>query len=256
MYLSRLILNPRSREARHDLADCQRLHARLMLAFPPLPDAAGPPRSALGVLYRVEPQPRTGLTAVLVQSRQRPDWSRLPLGYLLDLGSSGPENPACKPVGAAHDAIRAGDELVFRLLANPTRRVHERRGEAGDRLAGKRVELHGEEAWQDWLARKGQQAGFRVLEVRVRGSAAPGSNGDGAGEPIPDVRALPREKVTGVREDHGAEGRRARLTFGAVLFEGRLRVDDAALFRRALDQGIGSGKAYGFGLLSIARAGR
>jgi CRISPR system Cascade subunit CasE len=38
-----------------------------------------------------------------------------------------------------------------------------------------------------------------------------------------------------------------------VQFEGDLEVTDAAAFRAALAQGIGSGKAYGFGLLSIAR---
>jgi CRISPR system Cascade subunit CasE len=44
------------------------------------------------------------------------------------------------------------------------------------------------------------------------------------------------------------------MTFGDVVFEGRLRVGDAEAFRRALAVGIGSGKAYGFGLLSVARA--
>jgi CRISPR system Cascade subunit CasE len=39
-----------------------------------------------------------------------------------------------------------------------------------------------------------------------------------------------------------------------VLFSGRLEVTDAALFRDALAKGIGSGKAFGFGLLSIANS--
>ena len=45
-----------------------------------------------------------------------------------------------------------------------------------------------------------------------------------------------------------------RLTFASVLFEGVLEVTDAERFRQALEQGIGSAKAYGFGLLSIAPA--
>jgi len=44
------------------------------------------------------------------------------------------------------------------------------------------------------------------------------------------------------------------LTVGDVLFDGRLVVTDADRFRETLTAGIGSGKAYGFGLLSIARA--
>ena len=38
------------------------------------------------------------------------------------------------------------------------------------------------------------------------------------------------------------------------MFDGRLVVTDAALFRQTLVQGIGSGKAFGFGLLSVARS--
>ena len=37
-------------------------------------------------------------------------------------------------------------------------------------------------------------------------------------------------------------------------FEGLLRVTDAALFREALTRGIGRGKAYGLGLLTLMRA--
>ena len=43
------------------------------------------------------------------------------------------------------------------------------------------------------------------------------------------------------------------MSFGSVLFEGELIVTDVEAFRAALVKGIGSGKAYGFGLLSIAR---
>jgi CRISPR system Cascade subunit CasE len=38
-----------------------------------------------------------------------------------------------------------------------------------------------------------------------------------------------------------------------VLFNGTLAVTDPERFRAALATGIGSGKAYGFGLLSVAR---
>jgi CRISPR system Cascade subunit CasE len=44
------------------------------------------------------------------------------------------------------------------------------------------------------------------------------------------------------------------MSFGNVLFDGRLQVTDAEVFRRTLTQGIGSGKAFGFGLLSVAPA--
>jgi CRISPR system Cascade subunit CasE len=33
-----------------------------------------------------------------------------------------------------------------------------------------------------------------------------------------------------------------------------LRITDEALFRQTLERGLGSGKAYGFGLMSVAPA--
>ncbi len=46
--------------------------------------------------------------------------------------------------------------------------------------------------------------------------------------------------------------RSAGRTFQGVLFEGSLQVVDAEAFRKALAHGIGPGKAFGFGLLSVA----
>ncbi|MCP4644356.1 MAG: type I-E CRISPR-associated protein Cas6/Cse3/CasE, partial [bacterium] len=42
------------------------------------------------------------------------------------------------------------------------------------------------------------------------------------------------------------------MTFGSVRFEGRLRVTEPEQFREILAAGMGSAKAYGFGLLSVA----
>ena len=53
------------------------------------------------------------------------------------------------------------------------------------------------------------------------------------------------DRVTGRRDGQ-------RLSFGSVVFDGRLEVTDADSFREVLANGIGSGKAFGFGLLSVA----
>lgn len=244
MYLSRLILDPRSRAVRRDLADCQALHRTVLSAFPDLATAGGQnaaARAALGVLHRVEAHPRTGQVVLLVQSRPEPDWSRLVTGYLLANCGDAP-NPACKPVAEQYGSLGQGRELVFRLRANPTRKVDTRSGPEGQRRNGRRVELRTEEQQMEWLRRKGADHGFRIIAVRVSAD-------------VPDVRATAEPKQVGYRAsiDAGSEeaGRR-RLTFGAVVFDGRLRVEDAVRFRETLEQGIGSGKAYGFGLLSIA----
>ena len=234
MYLSRLILNPRHRGVWRGLADCQSLHRTVMSAFPSASGTADA-RSALGVLYRVEEQ-RAGAIALLVQSKVPPDWSQLDHGYLQDTGSDF-ANPACKEVDQQYRSLHAGDVLTFRLRANPTRKIDTKTGIDGRRRNGKRVELCREEAQLEWLRRKGEQAGFELLSVR-------------ANLDVPNVRALPGTKVTGKRPGNGA----GRLTLASVIFEGVIRVADAEKFRRALEQGVGPGKAYGFGLLSVARA--
>ena len=51
----------------------------------------------------------------------------------------------------------------------------------------------------------------------------------------------------------GTEGK--KVTLLSVTFEGVLQVCDAELFRKTLAEGIGRGKAYGQGLLTVMRAG-
>jgi CRISPR system Cascade subunit CasE len=239
MYLSRLILNPLSRAVQRDLADCGGMHRTLMRAFPAV-EARDDARAQLGVLYRVETSPRAGSVVVLVQSRVLPDWAALPAGYLLPTGGE-PVNPACKPVAALYDRLQAGRALTFRLRANPTRKI-DTGGAPGERRNGRRVELRGEAAQLDWLRRKGEQGGFavraaRVLPAPVKAHGATIGQSDAAG-------AGPPTRAGG------------RLTFAAVLYEGELVITDAARFRQALASGIGPGKAFGFGLLSVAPAGQ
>jgi CRISPR system Cascade subunit CasE len=143
MYLTRLVLDPRCRQVREDLADPYELHRTLLGAFPDGEDG-GPGR----VLYRVEPPRGEPRFIVLVQSDVAPDWSRLnvPDGYLY-----GP--PATKPFDPA---FSAGQRLCFRLRANPT-----------VKRDGKRRPLRGEEEQRAWLDRKGAEAGCRVIRAEV-----------------------------------------------------------------------------------------
>ncbi|HEU5348728.1 MAG TPA: type I-E CRISPR-associated protein Cas6/Cse3/CasE [Ktedonobacterales bacterium] len=233
LYLSQLPLSMRNRAVQSDLSDCHAMHRRLLLAFPNLgglPDA----RDHFGVLYRIEPT-HHGMD-VLLQSNTEPDWSRLPEGYLRA------EAPQAKRIDPLYAAIHDGQRLLFRLRANPTRRIGNRNMTQGEQWRGKRVELRREEDLLTWLTRKGEQAGFALLVVRAQPLTRDGQ----PQQAIADVRA------TGMG-NHVTGGRRpSRLTFASVTFEGRLRVTDANAFREALYQGIGSGKAFGFGLLSIA----
>lgn len=236
MYLSKLLLNPRSRTVRRDLADCQELHRTLLAAFPHT--RAKAVREEFGLLYRLEPVARSGMVTAIVQSGFEPNWGQLPSGYLLEAEN----NPACKPVNGSYAALRAGQRLAFRLRANPTRKIETKSLPDGTKRNGRRIEIRGEENQIAWLHRKADQHGFRLLGVRVNPDVA-------------DVRVAPEGKVLGWREVRDETNSKRRLTFGAALFEGVLEISDAEKFRQALLSGIGSGKAYGFGLLSIAPAG-
>lgn len=242
MYLSRLILNPRSHITRRDIADCQSMHRTLLGAFPLIPGGPAAAREHYGVLYRVETIRATGMSRLYVQSTARPDWSTLPDGYLAVL----PDNPACKSVSDLYARLTEGTVLTFTLKASPTRTTgtslkSERL--AGLRRNGKRVFLGNERDQLDWLRRKGSHHGFALVELRTV-------------DDLSDVQHSPAELIVGRRlpsgSERGSDVQRDTLCFRAITFTGRLRIDDIDRFRLALARGIGAGKAYGMGLLSVA----
>jgi CRISPR system Cascade subunit CasE len=234
IYLSRLVPNLRSREARRDLADCMAMHRTLMSAFPDKLSSNGAARAEAGLLYRVEAT-KSGAIGLLVQSALPPDWAHLPPSWLHP-----DAEPQVKDITEALGRIDSGSLLRFKLLANPTRKIGTKTGADGRKNNGKRVELGGEQEWLAWLERKAAQSGFRLHSVR-------------AAEHVPDVRSGRDLRATGGKR--GPDGSLSTLTFYGVVFEGRLAVVDAALFHACLRAGIGPGKSCGYGLLSLAPGG-
>jgi CRISPR system Cascade subunit CasE len=227
MFLSKLVLNTRDRQARRDLAAPYELHRTLWRAFPD----KYPGR----ILFRLDPN-RQGLQpVVLVQSDFEPDWSRLPAGdYLTDSPEWKPFDPVFAP----------GQRLRFRLRANPTKKVGT--PAKADRLAGKRdngqrLALLREDEQVAWLLHKGEEHGFRIPSQWVDGR-------DGQQVANFRVEVIPEGWVRCGKEGH-ADGR-----FFAVRFEGVLEVTDPERFRSTVYTGIGPAKAFGFGLLSLAPA--
>lgn len=220
MFLTLMRLNPASADVQRDLRDPQALHRTIMRAFPSVIDPELEARAYWGVLHRLEFERRSGRILLYVQSRVAPDWSFLPAGYLVDDGMA---NPAVKSVQRAYENVSAGSVLRFRLRANPTRKIDTKSGPNGEKRNGRRVPLSGPDAQLAWLARKAEMHGFELLQANVVAT--------GASE-------LVRSYSTG-------------RTFQGVLYEGRLVVRDSNRFREALERGIGPGKAYGYGLLSV-----
>lgn len=209
MYLSRLILNSRSRAVQRDLASPYDLHRTVMSGFPKNLN-----KHEERVLYRLDQMDGGNQLVLLVQSYLEPDWTRLDSMYL---AQSSEDNPGVKQLELQPIA---GQRFAFRLRANPTRRLGSRAGDD----KGKRVGLYAVDEQIQWLNRKAKGSGFIVESV------------------------LPTQQ-------HRADDRKRDLKFLSVRFDGILQVTDAALFALALTNGIGSGKAFGFGLLSVARAG-
>lgn len=249
MYLSQLQLHPAHRDTWRWLGDCHLLHRIIMSAFPQAPDP-GRAREHFSVLYRVEPIAPGQPVRITIQSAAPPDLARIESRAVARIAPP-------KSLQPLLDLVQPGAAFRFRLRANPSRRVHQRAAQGPDErpapaggprrpwqerqdAVGKRVPLTREEDRIAWLQRRGaDHDGFQLLAVRI-----PQDHGT-----PPDVRADPGGELRGWKR---REDTAHHLTLGAALFEGRLRVTSREPFLAALRDGIGPGKAFGLGLLSIA----
>ena len=106
-----------------------------------------------------------------------------------------------------------GEVFHFRLHASPSRMS-----------AGKRSALIEEGEQVDWVNRVAGEHGFEIVDCdRRRGY---------------------------LEKHHKADGN--LIILAAAEFDGVLRVVDTARFQAAIKYGVGRGKAFGFGLLSLA----
>lgn len=223
MFLHRIHLDPRCREARRDLADPYQLHSTLCRAFSS-PDSKCP---AGELLWRLESETdHSGHSRIIVQSRSLPDWDGIGVkGWLAQA------DPAVDLRDRLRlDAIEAGQRFRFRLRANPcvTRN-------------GKRLGLLQREEQETWLARKGERQGFALPQ-----SASVDFSGHSAARA--DVWISQEMMLRG--RQHSGNG----IRIFSVLYDGFLRVTEPDTFRITLQAGIGHGKALGLGLLSVAPA--
>ena len=114
-------------------------------------------------------------------------------------------------------SFRNGQPCRFRLRANPT-----------VKRQGKRFGIVKEDEQLAWLHRKGAAGGFEPESVVVS-----------------PERKMQDKMTDRARTPHN-------LTLIAVRFDGFLKVRDPEVFHTTLSHGIGSGKGFGFGLLSVA----
>ena len=118
------------------------------------------------------------------------------------------------------DSMETNSIRGFELLTMPFKKMPE-----GEGKNSRRRVLRTREERLAWLARKAEQNGFSLL----------------------DAQEYPGEKLCA---SHPAE-RGGRLFLDSYRYSGVLRITDPALFRNAVKNGIGPGKAYGLGMLLL-----
>lgn len=220
MFLSRLQLNTGNRRVwRNIIANPYKLHQLVMRGFP-----NEVKRKEAKVLHRLESQ--DGTATLLVQSAIEPDWSMVAPNFLAQADTFHLfPNPAVKRFELP---LQAGQALSFRLCANPTfKKV--RCDESGRRRNSNRVPLVREDEQIAWLQNRAESSGFALLRVAVSTSQKQFAWKPKKGRPI---------------------------TIFMVQFEGYLRVTLPTKLTEAITTGIGPARAFGCGLLSLARANR
>lgn len=213
--LTLIQLNPSHPQVRRDLRDRQALHRTVMRLAP---DHLGPsPRALAGLLYRLETNQEQ--PSLLVQTTQPPLLDRLPNRY----GTT-----HTRSLTRLLDNLHTGQRVRYRITANPCKRLSTRNrtvqpGEGSARPGGIHA-LHGDDAL-NWWHRRSHTAGLEVEEATW--------------QPGPSHHP----PTTGPRPRHWL-----------LQFDGTAHITDKDALTHALAHGIGKGKPYGAGLLSLAPA--
>ncbi|MEU0640615.1 MULTISPECIES: type I-E CRISPR-associated protein Cas6/Cse3/CasE [Streptomyces] len=212
--LTRLHLNLAHPRARGDLADNNALHQTLMRL---VPDHLGDhPRQAANLLFRLEPEYLRHQPLILVQTVTRPDPGRLPDHYA---------TATLHPLHGLTGHLTRDRRVRYRITASPSKRNH------GVPIPGQptprprsRTPLTGADA-HAWWQRRATQAG---LTLDTPPTATPAH----------------------FRTRSRAPGLEHRFT----RFDGTATIADPNALTQALITGIGRGKSYGAGLLSLLPA--
>ena len=150
------------------------------------------------------------------------DWEEIGLSNDFIFGKVMSDPELCKEL---LERILPGSVWRFRLAANPTT---SKVPSSGPLERGK-VQAHVTPEFQEgWLRARAEKHGFRLKSLQVTGSRW-------------------------LRFQKGQQ--RRPVTLLSVVYEGVLEVTDPVLFRQVLTEGIGRGKAYGQGLLTVTRGG-
>ncbi|MDR2515224.1 MAG: type I-E CRISPR-associated protein Cas6/Cse3/CasE [Christensenellaceae bacterium] len=156
---------------------------------------------------------------ILVQSSVKPDFTHL----IEQLGwpQSG-QQWETREYGSFLKALEEGQRWRFRLCANPTHSVKA----LGNGRRGKLLACGSANHQKEWLEAHAKRCGFNLTSFELIGR---------------DLLRFQRKSEI--------------VTLGVAVFEGTLEIESADTLRGAMMTGIGRAKAYGCGLLTLARVG-
>lgn len=217
MYLTRFRINPARRAARKLLSSPHAMHAAVLSSFA-LPTSANGGRRTL---WRLD---GAGYDQTLyIVSPAEPDLTHL----VEQVGWPTTETWQTRDYTDFLNCLKAGQQWAFRLTANPVRN-----GRLPHHPDTRRVGHVTVEQQREWLLARTARAGFCVPTVVDSGD--------------PDVIVHRRQTYSFLRD-----GR--RVTLRVATYDGRLEVTDPDALRTTLTSGLGHAKAYGCGLLTLAR---
>lgn len=215
MFLSKLELNPRIDEVRRDLVSPYEMHSTLHRAFPTADKNS--------FLWREERASSSPRPVVLVQSLAQPDWRAISVpDYFAQV--------LTKPY-VLLSLLAAGERLRFRLRANPV--VTTKLSDDKTDKRRRRTAIQDESELRAWLRRQG------AMRAGPQGAV-------GGFEPE-IVEVTGRDKIRTKQRKAARD-----IVLFAVTFEGVLRVTDVGAFGNSIRMGLGKGKAFGLGMLSVA----
>lgn len=221
MYLTRFTMDPAHRGARRLLGSPHAMHAAVRGAFAAPEDYEQPGGRTL---WRIDTT-SGALLHLYIVSPGRPDLTHL----VQQAGQAATEPWTTRGYGPLLDSLSAGQRWAFRLAANP---VHSGRKTADAKETQRFGHLRPAEQ-TTWLLDRAERCGFSVAVQQD-------------GEPNVKLR---RSQTVSFKRGMGT------VTLTTATYDGALDIVDAELFRQAMTHGIGHGKAYGCGLLTIAPLG-
>jgi CRISPR system Cascade subunit CasE len=215
LFLYKLILNLDDQAVRRDLANPYDMHRTMARAYADQEQGLVRPH-----LWRLEAPDAANQPYVLVQSAEVGSWSALPPGYLLSL-----RERLWEPA----EVLKEGRPVVFRVRANPTvsrvpaGAISEADNQQSTRERRKRLGLSREVEQLEWLHKQANRFGLGAVEASVSQS-----------------------KRLSFRKRH------INVTLASAQFDGKAVIADPAALLAGLCSGIGHGKSFGHGLLSLA----